>query len=100
MNGHIDGGPTSEHLLFMLTVKLVATHVYVLVLWTIQQLMDVSLCIKYICFMPFKLFIKGECTIECFNIEKNYTPISPYKKNLNKSNGHSFFFYFIILIFE
>jgi len=41
MNGHIDGVPTSEHLSFMLTIKLVATHVCVLVLCMIQQLMDV-----------------------------------------------------------
>jgi hypothetical protein len=59
MNGHIDEGPTLEHLSFMLTIKLIATHVCVLMLWMIQQLANVSLCIKYICFLPSKLFMKG-----------------------------------------
>ncbi len=82
MNGHIDGRPTSEHLSFMLTIKVIATHVCVLVLWTIQQLMDESLCIKYICFIPFKLFMKGECTIEFLNIDKNYTPYKSIQNSL------------------
>jgi hypothetical protein len=81
MNGHIDGVPTLEHLSFMLTVKLVATDVCVLVLCMIQQLMDVSLCIKYICFLPF-LFMKGECTIECLNINRNYTPYKSVQKKI------------------